>query len=56
MVKYIYLTKPEIEREEDLFAPRETAYAALEETERDIRSYTPPAAEGDDMLQVLGSC
>ena len=56
MVKYIYLAEEEIKREESLFAPHEAEYAPLEERSDDIRSHTPPTTDGDDVLQILGSC
>ena len=48
----IYLTKPELLREESLFAPSEEAYAPLGDKPFDIRSFKEEVAEDKDMAAV----
>jgi hypothetical protein len=48
----IYLTKPELLREESLFAPSEESYAPLEGKAYDIRSFKEEIVEDKDMPSI----
>ncbi len=45
----VYLTKEELEREKNLFAPREKQYKTLEGKACDIRAFTEQITKGYDI-------
>jgi hypothetical protein len=51
----VYLTDPELQREENLFAPHQESYAILEGSPFDIRTYVD-VTEGEDIPQIPSSC
>jgi hypothetical protein len=51
----VYLTDPELLREENLFAPHQESYAVLEGSTFDIRTYVD-VTEDEDMPQIPPSC
>jgi len=52
----IYLTGEELSRQENLFAPHEISYTPLKGREYDIRSFTVPVTQGEDMQEAPSSC